>query len=115
MLRDIVERLGLVTPSCAKVYFDNLDFSNAPCFKLVLARALSLAVIAGAAVVKVPQILNIARKGAKGLSFASVILELVGYAIVITHAIQMRFSLDAFAESFFVLFQSNIRATVRLI
>jgi hypothetical protein len=106
-MRALFERLGLVDPLCAEVYFTQLDFGNVLCFKLLLAKLLSIAVIAGASIVKVPQILNIWKRGAKGLSFISLVLEILGYVIVISHAIQSEFSLDAYAESFFVLFQSN--------
>ncbi len=106
-LQALVQRLGLLDEACAQAYFTRLEWGNALCFKMLFAKLLSIAVIAGASIVKVPQILNIHRKGAKGLSFASLLLEIVGYLIVISHAVQSGFSLDAYAESFFVLFQSK--------
>eukprot|EP00475_Leptophrys_vorax_P019022 TRINITY_DN2599_c0_g1_i2.p1 TRINITY_DN2599_c0_g1~~TRINITY_DN2599_c0_g1_i2.p1 ORF type:complete len:279 (-),score=86.77 TRINITY_DN2599_c0_g1_i2:53-889(-) len=107
-LRTQLVKHGLLTVSCAGLYFDQFDLLNAACGKLVVAKALSLAIILGSLIVKVPQILNILRQGAKGLSDLSITLEIIGYVITIAHAIQSGFSLDAYAEAFSILLQNVI-------
>lgn len=107
-VKDALVELEVLTQHCAEVYFEKLLFLDPTCGKLLIAKLLSLAVITGAVIVKVPQIRNILKFGSKGLSSLSVFLEIVGYIVVIAHAIQAQFSIDAYAEAYFVFFQSKL-------
>ncbi|KAM3823919.1 mannose-P-dolichol utilization defect 1 protein isoform 3-T3 [Vipera latastei] len=68
----------LLPERCYEELVVNLNLLHVPCLKASLSKVLGLGVVAGSLVVKMPQILKIlGAKSAEGLSFHSILLELV--------------------------------------
>ena len=60
----------------------NLDLTSSECLKLALSKVLGLGMVAGGAILKLPQILTVVRSGsARGLSLSSYILDTVATGI----------------------------------
>ena len=78
VLRDVIFYLGLMTPNCFESLVVNLNVSDAVCLKSAVSKTLGLGIVVGSSLVKLPQVLKIAGSGsAEGISFTSVLLELV--------------------------------------
>eukprot|EP00741_Cyanophora_paradoxa_P003375 tig00000692_g3280.t1 len=70
--------LGVVPRACWTALVDDRKFPDGPCLSFVVSRVLSIGIIAGSVLVKVPQILKIVRaRSAEGLSLSMFCLELV--------------------------------------
>ena len=60
----------------------NLDLTSSECLKLALSKVLGLGMVAGGAILKLPQILTVVRSGsARGLSLSSYVLDTVATGI----------------------------------
>jgi len=79
----------IFTDQCFDTFFNNSDWTNFPCLKQVflliiqtIAKLLGYCVVVGAAIVKLPQIIKIIqRKSVFGVSFTSVLFEVISYVI----------------------------------
>ncbi|KRZ61939.1 Mannose-P-dolichol utilization defect 1 protein [Trichinella nativa] len=82
---------------------------RAECVSLVCSRLLGVGIVAGASLVKVPQILNIvfARSGA-GVSVFSQLLELLCYTAAVAYSINKNYHFSAWGESLFLSLQTFI-------
>ncbi|KAJ3090897.1 hypothetical protein HK102_002347 [Quaeritorhiza haematococci] len=71
----------LIGPKCAASLL-GFNFDDVACLKLFLSKGLGLGIVAGGAILKVPQILKIlSARSVKGVSFSSYFLETVAVAI----------------------------------
>ncbi|KAI8928771.1 hypothetical protein BC831DRAFT_423342 [Entophlyctis helioformis] len=98
----------VVGGSCADTIV-SFDFSSADCYKLLLAKLLSLSIVAGSAILKVPQILNIVNSGSvEGLSFASFFIEAVAITITVAYNYRLQNPFSTYGEGVFVNAQNLV-------
>ena len=75
-LADVVDSTKLISRHCTDTLLRNADFFDGPCLKHAVSKGLSCGIIAGSAILKVPQIRLIVKSGTvKGLSPSSFYLE----------------------------------------
>ena len=73
------------------------------------SKVLGYAVVAGASVLKVPQIAAVLRAGsAQGLSRTMFEAEIVGYTVVLAYSLHRGLSFNAFGEVVFMLLQNAV-------
>jgi len=107
MLRDVIFYLGLMTPQCFESLVVDLDFSNVPCIKMLVSKALGLAIVVGSSLVKLPQVVKIGQSGsADGISFMGVLLELVAITFSGGYAFTSNFPFSSYGESVFLALQT---------
>ncbi|XP_075889995.1 mannose-P-dolichol utilization defect 1b [Nelusetta ayraudi] len=93
--------------SCYDEFFLNFNFLDVPCLKSVLSKVLGIGIILGSVMVKLPQILKlIGAKSAEGLSFKSVLLELLAITGTMAYSIANKFPFSAWGEVLFLMLQT---------
>ncbi|XP_040203007.1 mannose-P-dolichol utilization defect 1 protein [Rana temporaria] len=100
---------GVLPESCYDEFFLQYNLLDVPCLKILLSKVLGFGIIAGSVMVKVPQILKLLRSGtAEGLSFHSVLLELLALTGTMVYSITYSFPFSAWGEVLFLLLQTLI-------
>lgn len=103
----------LLTERCEQVLLKEFDFFDVPCLKHVVSKGLSVGIIAGSFLLKLPQILRIlAKNSAAGLSFLGLYLELVNYTITCIHCFRHSNPLVAWAETLNLAVQDVVLLTL---
>ncbi|XP_040887472.1 mannose-P-dolichol utilization defect 1b [Toxotes jaculatrix] len=93
--------------SCYDEFFLNFNFLDVPCLKIVLSKGLGIGIILGSVMVKLPQILKlIGAKSAEGLSFKTVLLELLAITGTMAYSIANKFPFSAWGEALFLMLQT---------
>ncbi|GAA6230992.1 mannose-P-dolichol utilization defect 1 protein [Lates japonicus] len=93
--------------SCYDEFFLSFNFLDVPCLKIVLSKVLGVGIILGSVMVKLPQILKlIGAKSAEGLSFNSVLLELLAITGTMAYSIANKFPFSAWGEALFLMLQT---------
>ena len=102
-----MERLSAFFPvACVEEMVSSGEL-DAGCVKLVVSKTLSLAILAGALLLKLPQILNIVAAGAvTGLSPASFYLETVTFTATVLYSVLNGFPFTTYGESAIILVQN---------
>lgn len=99
----------LIPQPCFDEYFTKYNFFDVPCFKVVVSKALGYSIIAGAVLVKVPQILKIAKaKSAEGISPLGVTLEVFAVTASFCYGYSKQFPFSSYGDSMFLLIQTLI-------
>ncbi|KAL1285404.1 Mannose-P-dolichol utilization defect 1 protein [Trichinella pseudospiralis] len=99
----------LFPKDCFEELILKFNIFNSECVSLVCSRLLGVGIVAGASLVKVPQILKIvyARSGA-GVSVFSQLLELLCYTAAVAYSINKNYHFSAWGESLFLSLQTFI-------
>lgn len=85
-----------------------LDY-YAPCALDAVSKAASLGIVAGAALLKVPQIMNVlAAKSADGLSVLSLELDVLVFIASIAYSVKLGYAFHSFGEQVLVLIQNVV-------
>ncbi|XP_028331119.1 mannose-P-dolichol utilization defect 1b [Gouania willdenowi] len=93
--------------SCYDQFFLNFNLLDVPCLKIVLSKALGIGIILGSVMVKMPQIVKLmTAKSAEGLSFHSVLLELLAISGTMAYSIANHFPFTAWGEALFLMLQT---------
>jgi len=101
----------VIDPHCLA---NGLSSFDAKCLQLFISRSLSLGIICGACILKVPQILKILRaKGTgpqkvAGINKLSLLGELLCFAIIIAFNRSKAFPFSTYGETFFIALQNLI-------
>lgn len=97
----------IMPESCYDEFFLNFNFLDVPCLKIILSKVLGIGIILGSVLVKLPQILKLMRaKNAEGLSFKSVLLELLAITGTMVYSIANKFPFSAWGEALFLMLQT---------
>ncbi|KAM4676836.1 mannose-P-dolichol utilization defect 1 protein [Discoglossus pictus] len=105
---------GLLVPwilpeKCYDEFFLHLNLLDVFCLKILLSKVLGIGIIAGSVMVKVPQIVKILKAGtAEGLSFQSVLLELLAITGTMVYSITREFPFSSWGETLFLMVQTLI-------
>ncbi|KWU45024.1 mannose-P-dolichol utilization defect 1 protein, partial [Rhodotorula sp. JG-1b] len=103
--------VALIGQECYTTLVYNLDLTSSECLKLALSKVLGLGMVAGGAILKLPQILTVVRSGsARGLSLSSYILDTVATGITASVAYNVRngFPFSTYGEMGFLLAQNAV-------
>ena len=115
LLRDVIFYLGLMTPNCFESLVVNLNVSDAACVKSAVSKTLGLGIVVGSSLVKLPQVLKIAGSGsAEGISFTSVLLELLAITFGGAYSFLNKFPFSSYGESVFLAVQTGVIALLVL-
>ncbi|KAF9421326.1 hypothetical protein BGZ94_008864 [Podila epigama] len=101
--------VAVIGDTCYSSLVEDLNYKDVPCIRYVVSKALGLAIVAGGAIVKVPQIIKIMHaRSAKGVSVSSYLLETLACVISLAYNIRQQNPLSTYGETFFVTFQNLI-------
>eukprot|EP00842_Homolaphlyctis_polyrhiza_P005366 jgi/Hompol1/5830/HPOL_002380-RA len=115
LVRDRVLSPLLGDKQCA-ASIASFDFDKLECFKLLISKGLSLGIVAGSSILKVPQIFNIVRAGsARGVSFLSVIIEVVAIAITIAYNYRLENPFSTYGEGVLINLQNAVLLVLILV
>ncbi|KAL8967244.1 MAG: hypothetical protein Q9197_005530, partial [Variospora fuerteventurae] len=105
-------RLGhsLLGPACYTQLLLHLDIRpSSPCFSLAVSKLLGLGIIALASVVKVPQILKLARaRSAAGVSVLACALETAAYLVTLAYSARQGFPFTSYGETALIAVQDLV-------
>jgi mannose-P-dolichol utilization defect 1 len=113
-INDVV--ISLLGAPCHSALLLDLDIVSHPeCVSLAISKALGIAIITAASIVKVPQIIKLVRsQSAEGLSITSYVLETVSYLVTLAYNIRSGFPFSTYGETSFILVQNVIIAVLIL-
>nr|CAB3263925.1 mannose-P-dolichol utilization defect 1 protein [Phallusia mammillata] len=98
---------ALMSEECYEEFFYKLNFFHGDCLSALISKVLGYSIVAGAVLVKVPQIQKILSAGsAKGLSFTSLLLELYAVTSMFSYSIAKGFPFSTWGDSFFLMLQN---------
>ncbi|XP_069806266.1 mannose-P-dolichol utilization defect 1 protein [Dendropsophus ebraccatus] len=100
---------GILPERCYDEFFLNYNLLHVECLKVLISKMLGIGIIVGSVMVKVPQIVKIVRSGtAEGLSFQSVLLELLALTGTMVYSISHGFPFSSWGEVLFLMIQTLI-------
>ncbi|CAN2391671.1 mannose-P-dolichol utilization defect [Pristimantis euphronides] len=100
---------GILPERCYDEFFLSYNLLHVPCLKVLISKILGIGIIVGSVMVKVPQIVKIVRSGtAEGLSFQSILLELVALSGTMVYSITHGFPYSSWGEVLFLMIQTVI-------
>merc|ERR1712127_594921 len=106
----------LMSPKCYEEPFLKFNFNNVDCLKMVISKLLGYSIVAGAFLLRVPQILKIlAAKSGDGISVASEYLMMVAVFASLSYGYFKKFPYSAYGDSYFLFAQSIIVALLVLL
>lgn len=92
---------------CGEELVTKLNIFHKQCISLLISKGLSFGIVAGGAIVKLPQIAKLlASKSVAGLSFLSYLLEIATNMIALAYNIRMGNAFSTFGEVSFILVQN---------
>ncbi|XP_054457441.1 mannose-P-dolichol utilization defect 1b [Anoplopoma fimbria] len=95
--------------SCYDEFFLNFNFLDVPCLKILLSKGLGIGIILGSVMVKLPQIFKLTgAQSAEGLSFHTVLLELLAITGTMAYSIANEFPFSAWGEALFLMLQTVV-------
>ncbi|KAF9320521.1 hypothetical protein BG006_002777 [Podila minutissima] len=101
--------VAIIGENCYFSLIENLNYTDVPCIKYTISKGLGLGIVAGGAIVKVPQIIKIMQaQSAKGVSFSSYVLETLACVISLAYNVRQQNPLSTYGETFFVTFQNLV-------
>lgn len=101
-----VDQLG---SECYKSLVLDINLNDTKCIKLATSKALGIAIIAGSAVVKIPQILKLLNsQSASGVSFLSNFLETTAFVITLAYNARNGFPFSTYGEVALVTAQNVV-------
>ncbi|XP_073429386.1 mannose-P-dolichol utilization defect 1 protein [Dendrobates tinctorius] len=100
---------GILPERCYDEFFLQYNLLHVDCVKILISKVLGIGIIVGSILVKVPQIAKILRSGtAEGLSFKSVLLELLALSGTMVYSITREFPFSSWGEVLFLMIQTLI-------
>ncbi|GAA5883685.1 hypothetical protein JCM3774_002953 [Rhodotorula dairenensis] len=101
--------VALIGQECYTTLVYNLDLTSSECLKLALSKLLGLGMVAGGAILKLPQILTVVRsRSARGLSLSSYVLDTVATGITVAYNVRNGFPFSTYGEMGFLLAQNAV-------
>lgn len=109
--------ISLLGEKCHSALLLDLDILTHPdCLPLAISKALGVAIISAASIVKVPQLIKLARsQSAEGLSFASYALETASFLITLAYNVRNGFPFSTYGETTFIVAQDVAIAVLILV
>ena len=115
LVRDGVKQYNLMTPQCFESLVVQGDLGNMDCMTSLISKVMGLGMVVCSSLVKLPQLFKIMfGESAEGISFTSVLLELLGITIAGLYSYAMKFPFSAYGESVFLAAQTALIAMMVL-
>jgi len=115
LIRDGVKEYNLMTPKCFESLVVKGDLGNMDCMTAFISKVLGLGIVVGSSLVKLPQVFKILLGGsAEGISFMSVLLELLAITFAGLYSYASKFPFSAYGESVFLAAQTSLIAMMVL-
>jgi mannose-P-dolichol utilization defect 1 len=107
---------SLLGAPCHDALLRDLDIITHPeCLSLAISKALGIAIITTASIVKVPQILKLLQsQSAAGLSFTSYVLETASFLITLAYNVRSGWPFSTYGETALILAQDVVIAVLVL-
>ncbi|GAA5988812.1 hypothetical protein JCM10908_006181 [Rhodotorula pacifica] len=100
---------SLIGQECYTTLVYNLDLTSSECLKLASSKVLGLGMVAGGAILKLPQILTVVKSGsARGLSLSSYVLDTIATGITVAYNVRNGFPFSTYGEMGFLLAQNAV-------
>ncbi|GAA6050417.1 hypothetical protein JCM3770_004028 [Rhodotorula araucariae] len=101
--------VALLGQECYTILVWNTDLTSERCLKLAVSKGLGLAMVAGGAILKLPQIVTVVKSGsARGLSLTSYVLDTAATAITVAYNLRNGFPWSTYGEMVFLLAQNAV-------
>ncbi|KAF8965680.1 hypothetical protein BGZ46_000553 [Entomortierella lignicola] len=101
--------VAIIGDKCYSSLIEDFNYQDVPCIKYAISKGLGLGIVAGGAIVKVPQIIKIVQAhSAQGLSLLSYLLETLACVIGLAYNVRLNHPLSTYGETFFVTIQNLI-------
>lgn len=98
---------SLIGNKCYGVLVEDLTFTDLPCLRLALSKALGSGIVVGASLVKLPQILKIIGSGSgAGVSLLSVALETCAFIVSLAYNVRLDTPFSTYGEMMFIIIQN---------
>ena len=109
--------LSLLGEVCHSALLLDLDITTQPhCLSLAISKALGIAIISAASIVKVPQLIKLVKsKSSEGLSFTSYALETASLLITLAYNVRNGFPFSTYGETIFIVAQDVAIAALILV
>jgi len=109
--------VSLLGDVCHSALLHDLDILTQPhCLSLAISKALGVAIITAASIVKVPQLIKLIRsQSAEGLSFLSYGLETTSFLITLGYNVRNGFPFSTYGETVFIIIQDVAIAALILV
>ena len=99
----------LMTPQCYEDIFYKLNLTNVVCLKMILSKGLGYAILAGALLLRIPQIMKIlSAQSGDGISVASEILMMFAIFGSMSYGHFKEYPIAAYGDSYFLFAQGII-------
>ncbi|KAF8925673.1 hypothetical protein EDD21DRAFT_364728 [Dissophora ornata] len=99
--------VAIIGETCYSSLIEDFNYRDVPCIKYAISKGLGLGIVAGGAIVKVPQIIKIVHaRSAKGVSLSSYMLETLACVISLAYNIRQGNPISTYGETFFVTLQN---------
>ncbi|CAH8843431.1 unnamed protein product [Trichobilharzia szidati] len=113
LLEDIIS--PIIPKECFYKYTKHGEFFDVLCFKIILSKVLGYGIIVGSSLVKIPQVLKVAKsKNAYGLSILSILLELISFTSVSVYSLANGFPFSSYGEGIFLGIQNFLLAVMAI-
>lgn len=97
----------IISPKCTKTLLVNWKFSDKKCLHLAMSKALSLGIISGSVLVKLPQIGKLLyTRSAEGLSFISYLMETLATSVTFAYNLRAGNPFTTYGETLFITLQN---------
>ncbi|GAB5353172.1 hypothetical protein AAMO2058_000014900 [Amorphochlora amoebiformis] len=106
---------SLITEHCAKTLLDDFNVTDIECLKITASKAVGIAIVAGSAVMKVPQIINILPGDTEGLSLPRFVIETMTFSTLVCYNSLMDYPFSTWGENLFLLLQNYVIVALILI
>ncbi|KAK3839927.1 MAG: monosaccharide-P-dolichol utilization protein [Linnemannia gamsii] len=99
--------VAIIGDTCYTTLIEDFDYTHVPCIKYAISKGLGFGIVAGGAIVKVPQIIKIVQaRSAKGISFYAYMLETLACVISLAYNVRRNNPISTYGETFFVTLQN---------
>ncbi|GJJ74531.1 mannose-P-dolichol utilization defect 1 [Entomortierella parvispora] len=101
--------VAIIGDTCYSSLIEDFNYRDVECIKYGISKGLGLGIVAGGAIVKVPQIIKIVQaRTAKGISLPSYMLETFACVVSLAYNIRQNNPISTYGETFFVTIQNLI-------
>ncbi|EXJ81303.1 mannose-P-dolichol utilization defect 1 [Capronia epimyces CBS 606.96] len=109
--------IGLLGERCHSALLLDVDVISHPeCMSLAISKALGIAIITAASIVKVPQIIKLVKsQSAEGLSFTSYLLETASFVISLAYNVRNGFPFSTYGETSLIAIQDVVISVLILV
>jgi len=115
LLQEGIFKLKLMTPQCFESLVIKGELNDMVCMKAFISKGLGLGIVVGSSLVKLPQVFKIMFGGsAEGISFLSVLLELLAISCSGVYSYASGFPFSAYGEAVFLAVQTALIALLVL-